>query len=265
MNAGTQPKIGIALSGGGARGIAHIGVLQALSENGIAPDLISGASAGAIVGALYAAGKTSEEMLAFVKDSNLFKLIKVGIPNRGFTKLTYLRSRLAEVIKEDRFEALPKKLIVAISNLHTGVCEMVSSGALFDVVVASSSIPLVFKPVEINGQLYVDGGLLSNLPATPLREEADFVIGVNVMPQVELHDTSLQSLIGVASRCFELSIVSNTKPDLEQCDFVIEPKAVHSYHIFQFNQYETLFKIGYEAAMERIPALLSQLQGKSVA
>lgn len=260
MNELNLPKIGIAFSGGGARGIAHIGVLKALLENGIEPEVISGASAGSIVGALYAAGKSPEEMLAFIKDSNLFKLIKVGLPNRGFTKLTYLRERLAQTIAEDRFEALQKKLIVAISNLHTGVCEMVSSGPLFDIVVASSSIPLVFKPVELNGQLYVDGGLLCNLPAIPLLEEVDFVIGVNVMPQVELHDTSLQSLMGVAARCFELSVVGNTRPHLEQCHFVIEPKAVHTYHIFQFNQYETLFQIGYEAALEVMPALFDQLR-----
>ncbi|NUO02117.1 MAG: patatin-like phospholipase family protein [Saprospiraceae bacterium] len=260
MNNITKTKIGIAFSGGGARGIAHIGVLKALLENGIEPQVISGASAGSIVGALYAAGKSPEEMLNFVKDSNLLKLIKVGLPKRGFTKLTYLRERLAQTIPEDSFEGLKKKLIVAIANLHTGTCEMVSTGPLFDVIVASSSIPLVFKPMEINGQLYVDGGLLSNLPAIPLLEEADFVIGVNVMPQVELHDTSLQSLVGVAARCFELSIVSNSRPDLEQCHFIIEPKAVHSFHIFQFNQYETLFRIGYEAALEVMPALLELLK-----
>jgi len=254
-----QPRIGIAFSGGGARGIAHIGVLKALLENGIEPQVVSGASAGAIVGALYAAGKSPEEMLVFVRDSRLFKLFKVGLPNRGFTKLTYLRERLAQTIAEDRFEALQKKLIVAISNLHTGACEMVNSGPLFDIIVASSSIPLVFKPVEINGQLYVDGGLLSNLPAIPLLKEVDFVIGVNVMPKVELHHTSLRSLIGVAARCFELSIVSNTRPDLERCHFIIEPKAVHNYHIFQFNQYETLYQIGYEATKEMMPALMSQL------
>ncbi|MFM9952314.1 MAG: patatin-like phospholipase family protein [Saprospiraceae bacterium] len=259
MNHINNPKIGIAFSGGGARGIAHVGVLKALLENGIEPQVISGSSAGSIVGALYAAGKSPEEMLAFVKDSKLFKLIKVGLPNRGFTKLTYLRERLAETIAEDSFEALNKKLIVAISNLHTGVCEMVSKGPLFDVIVASSSIPLVFKPVELNGQLYVDGGLLNNLPVTPLLEEVDFVIGVNVMPQVELRDTSLQSLIGVAARCFELSVVGNTRPDLERCHFVIEPKAVHNYHIFQFNQYEALYQIGYEATQAIIPTLMSQL------
>lgn len=259
MNDIDKPKIGIAFSGGGARGIAHIGALKSLLENGIEPHVISGSSAGSIVGALYAAGKSPEEMLAFVKDSKLFKLIKVGLPNRGFTKLTYLRERLSQTIEEDSFEALHKKLFVAISNLHTGICEMVSSGPLFDVIVASSSIPLVFKPVELNGQLYVDGGLLNNLPVTPLLEEVDFVIGVNVMPQVELRDTSLQSLIGVAARCFELSVVGNTRPDLESCHFVIEPKAVHNYHIFQFNQYEALYQIGYEATQAIIPTLMSQL------
>jgi len=259
MKSNSKPTIGIALSGGGARGIAHIGVLKALLENGIEPTVISGASAGSIVGALYAAGKTPEEMLTFVKDSNLFRLIKVGLPNRGFTNLNYLRERLSQVIVNDSFEALSKRLTVAIANLHTGICEMKDSGSLFDVIVASCSIPLVFKPIEINGQLYVDGGLLNNLPTTPLLNTTDFIIGVNVMPQVALHDTSLQSLMGIATRCFELSIVSNTLPDLERCHFVIEPKAVHSYHIFQFNQYEALYQIGYEATLEALPELKNRI------
>ena len=113
-----RKRIGLALSGGGARGIAHIGVLQALEEQGIFPEVISGASAGAIVGALYAAGKTPEEIMEFVRKASFFKMFKVAIPFSGLTKLTYLRDKLAESIPEDRFEALEKKLFVAIANLN---------------------------------------------------------------------------------------------------------------------------------------------------
>lgn len=250
-----KKRIGLALSGGGARGIAHIGVLQALEEQGVVPDVISGASAGSIVGALYAAGKRPEEIMEFVRKASFFKLFKVSIPFSGLTKHTYLRERLAESIVEDSFEALKKNLIVAVTNLNTGECEMRNSGPLFDVVVASSSIPLIFQPVEIGGQAYVDGGLLDNMPVGPLKEHCDLTIAVNVMPHVEVPAKSVQNLLGIAQRCFDLSVLANTRPNMELCDLLIEPKEVHDFNIFQLNRYEPLFDIGYKAAMEKMEVL----------
>lgn len=248
-------RIGLALSGGGARGIAHIGVLQALEENGIFPEVLSGASAGAIVGALYAAGKKPEEIMAFVRKASFFKLFKVGLPYSGLTKLTYLRERLADTIAEDSFEALRRKLFIAIANLNTGECELRGSGPLFDVVTASSSIPLLFQPVEIGGQLYVDGGLLNNMPVEPIQPLCDVTIAVNVMPHVQVANKAVQNVFGIAQRCFDLSVLANTRPSIALCDLLIEPKEVHGYNIFQINQYEPLFDIGYKAAMEQMGVL----------
>ncbi|MCO6481103.1 MAG: patatin-like phospholipase family protein [Phaeodactylibacter sp.] len=248
-------RIGLALSGGGARGIAHIGVLQALQEQGIIPEVVSGASAGSIVGALYAAGKKPGEIMEFVRKASFFKLFKVSIPFSGLTRLTYLRDRLAESIPEDSFEALEKKLIVAIANLNTGECEMRSSGKLFDVVTASSSIPLIFQPVEIDGQFYVDGGLLDNMPVGPLKPLCDITIAVNVMPHVTVPGKSVQNVLGIAQRCFDLSVLANSRPNMELCDLLIEPKEVHDFNIFQINRYEPLFDIGYKAAMEGMDEL----------
>ncbi|MEL7021584.1 MAG: patatin-like phospholipase family protein, partial [Bacteroidota bacterium] len=155
----TKYKIGLALSGGGARGIAHIGVLQALTEHGIQVDALSGTSAGSIVAALYAAGKTPEEILQFAADNtNLFKMYQFNIPKIGFTSLDYLKNKLAEILDEDSFEHLQLPCHIAITNLQMGVVEIVSTGKLFDVVAASSSIPILFKPIKINDDLYVDGG-----------------------------------------------------------------------------------------------------------
>ncbi|MCB0572804.1 MAG: patatin-like phospholipase family protein [Phaeodactylibacter sp.] len=246
---------GVVLSGGGARGIAHIGVLQALESRGYAPVALSGASAGAIIGALYAAGRKPSEILDFVRQASLFKLFKVGLPYSGLTKLTYLRDKLAEYIEEDSFEALEKKLFVAVANLNTGQCEIRSSGKLFDVVTASSSIPLVFQPVEIDGQLYVDGGLLDNMPVEPLRPVVDVVLAVNVMPQVEVPNKAVQNVFGVAQRCFDLGILANTRPNIERCDLLVEPKAVHAFNIFQLNRYQKLYDIGYNAMMEKMGEL----------
>lgn len=253
-------RIGLCLSGGGAKGIAHIGVLKALREVGIYPDVVSGTSAGSVVGALYAAGKSPEEMMDFVKDSSLFKIFRVVLPGDGFTKLTYLREKLAHAIPQDSFESLKRPLHVAITNLNTGDIEIRSEGRLYDVVMASSSIPLVFSPVEINGQLYVDGGLLSNFPVEPLLKCSDVIIGVNLMPQEPVEDKAVQNIIGVATRCFSLSVWSNTKPLLASCDVVIEPPGIEQYNIFQFNKYKELMELGYEAALDRIPEIMDAIE-----
>jgi len=255
-----EKKIGIALSGGGARGIAHIGVLQALEDHGFQPSAISGASAGAIVGCLYAAGKSPVEILAFVKKASLFKLLKVSLPYSGLTNLSHLRTMLEDQIEEDRFEALKKPLHIAISNLNTGNLELKNKGELFRVVMASSSIPLVFQPVEIDGEMYVDGGLLGNMPTAPLKGKVDIIVGVNVMPHIEVEKKSVKSVFGIAQRCFDLSILANTRPSIELCDLLIEPKAVQSYNIFNLNKYQKLYDIGYQAMEEKMEEM-KQLMG----
>jgi NTE family protein len=242
-------KIGISLSGGGARGIAHIGVLKALEEHGVEPDVIVGCSAGSIVGALYAAGMSADGMLDFIKDSRIWKLVSLRLPGGGLAKLDYLQDRLTACIETDSFEALKKPLHLAIANLNSGRLEIRNTGTLFSIIQASCAIPLVFEPIEINGDLYVDGGTLCNMPVEPLRAVTDFVIGVNVMPRIKVTRASVNTMRGVAMRCFEMSIWSNTQSEAEKCDLLIEPKLINKYHIFQFNKYQELYEIGYEAAM----------------
>lgn len=240
-------KIGISLSGGGARGIAHIGVLQALEEHGIHPEVIVGCSAGAIVGALYAAGMKTETMLDFIKDSNIWKLVSFRLPSGGLNKLDYLRDRLNECIDEDSFEALKKPLHLAIANLNSGKLEIRNSGVLYPIIQASCAIPLVFEPIEIDGDLFVDGGALCNMPVEPLKQVTDYTIGVNVMPRIKATKASVSSMRGIAMRCFEMSIWSNSGGEAKKCDLLIEPKLLNKYHIFQFNKYQELYEIGYEA------------------
>jgi NTE family protein len=256
-------SIGIALSGGGARGIAHIGVIKALEDHGFEPKALSGASAGAVVACLYAAGKTPEQILEIVKKASLFKLLKVSLPYSGLTNLSYLKNLLVEQIGEDDFSVLKKPLYVAISNLNTGDLEIRDSGKLFDVITASSSIPLVFQPVEIDGAFYVDGGLLGNLPVGPLKEQTDVVIGVNVMPHIEVENKSIKSVFGIAQRCFDLSILANTRPSLTHCDLLVEPKDIHPFSIFQLNRYQKLYDIGYAAMESKMDELKAAIQQKS--
>lgn len=257
-------KIGLSLSGGGARGFAHVGAIQALLEAGIQADAVAGASAGSVVGALYAAGFTPEEMRRFIKESNFLRFVKLGIPSGGLTKLTYLRDRLSDVIKTDDFAALKHPLWVAITNLNSGALEVRNTGPLYDIVMASCSIPLVFQPVELDDQLYVDGGLLCNLPVEPLRNTTDFIIGINLTPPVAVPKKSLSGVVGIAYRCFDLSVWANTQPQTSLCDFVLEPAGIVDYTIFQFNKHQAIYQLGYEQTKAQIPEILRQLEARQV-
>ena len=257
-----KPVIGISLSGGGARGAAHIGVLQALEEHGLVPDIVAGCSAGSIVGVLYAAGFSPADMLKFLEESTSLKMIKLGMPSRGLAKLTYLHDRLAEVLPGNDFKHLKKPFYVAVSNLNTGELEILDQGLLYDTVEASCSIPLVFQPKELNGQMYVDGGILANMPVEPLLPDADIIIGVNVIPQTTVNKKAVQGVIGIAYRCFDLSILANTRPQAALCDWVIEPAGVGDYHIFQFNKYLELYELGYNYTLEQMDRIKERLSKK---
>ena len=253
-------KIGIALSGGGTRGMVHAGALQALEEMGIQLDVISGTSAGSIVGAMYANGYSPEEIFDIASQKNFLQLLSLRIPSKGFVKHSALRKSLEKYLPKDSFEDLAKPLFIAISNLHTGLVEIKSSGKLHDVIIASSSVPIIFEPIDIDGDLYVDGGLMKNLPASVLREHADLVIGVNLVPQLRVPNKELSGIIGVAVRCFNLSALNNITPELRYCDVVIEPKEIHSYSRYNFKQMKEMYQIGYEETMKMMPGIKSAIQ-----
>ncbi|MCU0370228.1 MAG: patatin-like phospholipase family protein, partial [Bacteroidales bacterium] len=177
----TKPEFGIVLSGGGARGLAHIGVIAALEKHGVHPGVIAGSSMGAVIGSLYACGKSPEEMLAIAKDRKLYNLFNWSMPKRGgMLSLKMLRQVLEENIVEDSFKVLKKKLFISVSNISSGQHEIISSGPLFQVIMASSSIPVIFEPQVMNGHTYVDGSLFNDLPVEPLIGNCSRIIASHV-------------------------------------------------------------------------------------
>jgi NTE family protein len=250
-------KIGIALSGGGAKGVAHIGVIKALQEANIVPEVIAGTSAGSIVGALYAAGCSTEDMISFVKDGNFFKIFRViGLPGAGVIKLTVLTDRLREFIAEDSFEALEKKLYVCTTNLNLGRAVFFDSGSLFDVVMASCAVPWIFKPVEINGHIHADGGMMNNLPSEVIRPLCDVLIGSNVKPKIIINNNQeLNTFYGITTRLMDLGLWANTKAGVKICDVYIAPPKIHEYSSFLVRRVDEMVEIGYEATMQQLPKL----------
>lgn len=252
-------NIGFSFSGGGARAAAHIGVLQAFRENGIHANHVAGTSGGAIVAALYAAGVNPKKMLELASRGSLFKLITAGIPLKGLTRLDYLEELLKEFIDTSSFDQLKIKLSIIAANLQTGEKAIFNTGELYPAVMASCAIPLVFKPIEIDKQLYTDGGVLDNMPVEPLQKDCDFIIGVNVMPNQEIKQDNLGNMVTIGMRVFDMAASNSSLLNYPACDFVIEPRGVLKHNVFSFGAFQELFDAGYEATKEQIPELYKKL------
>jgi NTE family protein len=257
-------KIGLALSGGGLRGIAHIGVIRAFEEAGVKADIISGTSAGSIIGALYAADFDSERMLDFVRKSNIYKSISFNWPMTGLASLNYLKKRISSVLPIDQFEDLDKPLYITMTNINEGKLEVMGEkGSLLDAIAASCAIPMIFEPVKLNGSLYLDGGVLKNLPASIIKDKCDFLIGVNLMPKIEVSEERLKSLFNIASRTFELSIWRNQQEDIPLCDLHLEIQGIQKYNILRGNKVDEIYNAGYQSAIQMMPELLDLIKGHS--
>jgi len=240
-------KIGIALGGGGARGFAHLGALKALEEKGVKPDMVSGASAGSIVGSLLASGKSPDEIMKLVKDNGFMDYAKVNLPVSGLFTLGNFEERIRDYLPET-FAGLELPLYIAISNLYTGKVEYVNEGPLVPVVEASCSIPVLFSPVKIGDQLYVDGGLLDNLPYEPLIGQCDKIIAVTITGIEKRED--IHNLLDVAVRTFELSVGEDRDEISGACDLVIMPKGLGDFSVLDTGHAEELYQIGYDACQE---------------
>lgn len=255
-------KIGIALSGGGTRGIFHLGVLKALEDNGIFPDVISGTSAGSIVGSLYAAGFSVDKIYELASKGSLFNAFGISMPSRGFAKHNFLNEIIKNNLPKNSFESLEKKLFVAISNINTGEVEYRHTGELHQVILASCSIPLVYKPIEIDGAIYLDGGLLKNLPASPLRPIAEVVIGVNLVAQTQIEEKQISNIVSFSNRIFDIVVLNNIKPEIQHCDILIESEKLNAYGRFSFSKTKEMFDLGYEEAMRLLPDLKQVIDKK---
>lgn len=239
-----QYNLGFVLSGGGARGFAHLGILEALADRGIKPDVISGVSAGAIVGAFLSAGKTPHDIHKILKKGNLFRYTAITIPVNGLLKLDGLQKLIEKEIPFKNIEDLPVPLIIGVSNITDGKAEYLDSGPLARAILASSSIPVLFTPVEINGKLYADGGLLENIPVEPLVGKCHNIIVSNISPLQKPFE--VKNLIQMATRTFHISIHSRIKDAKNHADIYIEPEKLTNFDLLSVSHADEAFEIGYE-------------------
>ncbi len=251
--------LGIVLSGGGVRGIAHIGVLQALAEYNIRPCVVAGASAGAIVGALYAGGCSTTEMLKFWEQTNPFHWSFYALGKPGFIDTDKMVSAFESYLPENSFESLPTRLFVTATDIANARLKVFDSGPLIQSVLASAAFPGVFSPVVIDGMLYSDGGIANNFPVEPVRSHCDAVLGVYVSPIQPLDPAQLNSAIEVTQRAFALSLHFDSIMKFGACDWVIAPKKLSTFGTFEMGRAEEIFEIGYFETLQHIEEIRAAL------
>ena len=245
-------RIGLVLSGGGARGIAHLGVFKALKEKKLEIHAISGTSAGSIVGAFMAAGYMPEEVFGIITKTNFITAVRPALNIKGLLKM----DALGEILKKylpPTFSELKTPLTVAATEINEGREYYFSEGPLIAPVLASSCIPVIFSPVDFNGGLFIDGGILDNLPVGPLKDQCDFIIGCHTNPiDNNFNAKSFNLLI---ERTLLLAINKNVIQSKDHCDLFLEPQDLKTYRSLDLGKAKEIFQIGYIYAKEKLEPL----------
>jgi NTE family protein len=254
-------KTGFVLSGGGARGFAHLGMLHYFREQGIYPDIISGVSAGAIAGAFIASGKTPLETHKIVSRRGFLHYTKIQLPIDGFFRLDGLEELLRKEIKQQNIEDLDIPLVIGATNLNTGKMEYFTKGSLYKTVLASSSIPVLFPPVTINDAQYIDGGVLDNLPLQPIQGKCKFIITQNINPVNETG--KLKNLIQIATRSFYIQVHARIDYAKKHSHLYIEPTKLDRFDVLKASQADEIFEIGYTFAKTLDLSLLKNDNNKN--
>lgn len=243
-------KVGIVLSGGGIRGIAHLGVLKAFINAGIQFSHISGTSAGSIAGAFYAAGIDPEEGLHIFMKTKLLRFVRPALGNLGLINIEHTADLLKSYFPHDKIEDLKIPLTIAATNFSEGELVYFNKGPLIRAIQASCCIPGIFKPIMINEQMYVDGGVLNNFPVEPLLKDCDFIIGSSCN-----HLNPVDKITKITSLVTRAAIMSINK-DMEQkarfCNIMVEPKGMGSINTFDMAKAETIYWLAYEEALKTI-------------
>lgn len=263
-----RPLVGLALGSGAARGLAHIGLLEVFTQEGIPIDAVSGTSIGALLGGLFLAGWTPEFLDKFAKSIRKKHIIStldfVLPPKRGLIDGYHIEAMLKRMLKIKTFEELPKPLATIASDIVTGQRVVHDSGDLVKGIRASISVPGVFVPIEDQDKILVDGGVVDPVPVDILYESGvDIVIGVNVMRRPSpgwvpegIIDILLNMTDIMGFKIFETQPLNNT--------IIIEPLKEHHFGGMEFEKAAELIELGKEAAIKALPEIKARLTAEGV-
>jgi len=245
-------KLGLALGGGSALGFAHLGVLRALEENNIAIDFISGTSAGAVVGALYAFGISFKDIEQESEKLDWKTLAKIHPSTMGVTTNAAIREILGRHIGKDA-DITDAKIPLAIvsTDIETGAKIVFKSGNAIDAVMASSCLPGLFSPIEMNGLMLVDGGIVENVPISPLKScGADIIIAVNLLRYRKYQKP--KNIMGVLVNSFDMiNHRISAQPKQDDVNFLIEPN-LSDYFMGDIKKWKEISEQGYAETLKHI-------------
>ncbi len=252
--------IGLALSGGAARGMAHIGVLKALQENHIEIGFLSGTSIGALVAALYAFGISLEDIRRKAEELSWSSISSLKISRSGLLSNQEIGELVEGFIGSANIEDATLPLAIVTTDITTGKKEILRSGNVARAVRASTSVPGIFVPVKINDKLLVDGFLVENLPLSPLRSMgATVLVGVNLARLKEYREPS--GMINIILNAFDIAIDANTLLNIEEADVVITPRP-SEISLLEPTRPAVFYEEGYRAAALAIPEIRKTIRRK---
>lgn len=241
-------KISLCLSGGGAKGFAHIGVYKALQERSYEIQAVSGTSAGSIVAYFIAAGLSYEKMVEIARNTKFYSAFKFSLSPTGLVSLENISKILSKEVNISDYDKLNMPLYICATDIESGEAEYFSEGPIYKQIVASCSIPMIFKPIEIDGKMYVDGGLANNLPREVLKEHGFPIVGVNVVGHGD--GKKPDSFVKLVDRTIDIISYQNTKDSFSECDIRIAPIIEDEVGTFEFKKLHKLVDIGYNEAIK---------------
>ncbi len=248
-----KPKIGLALSGGAARGLAHIGVIKVLQEEGVKISCVAGASVGSLMGALLAAGMRWEEMAEIARKIKWKDLAQLTLSPMGIARHSKLKAIIDDLIGGKRFEDLPVPFAAVAVDISSGEEVVLRHGSVADAVRASSSIPGIFEPTIIGGRYLVDGGLLNNLPVDVARDlGADVVVAVELNAQ-SVHPTPPKNVLDILYRSF-LIVLRRSNENAREADVVVAPD-LDGKSYSDLKPLDEMIALGEAAARAALPRL----------
>ena len=281
-----RPKVGLVLSGGGAKGLAHIGVLKVLEEQGVKIDYIGGTSMGAIVGGLYASGYTAAQLDSIFKsvDANAllqdyiprnsksfyekrndeiyalqlpFNNFKIGSPvsiSKGMYNYNLLNKLLAHVRFENNFSQLPIPFLCVATDVVSGEEVIIENGNLPQSILASGAFPSLYTPVEINGRLLIDGGVVNNYPVDQIRKKGvDVIIGVDVQDGKKERE-NIKGMFDILMQIANYGMYNGMDEKIKATHIYIKPD-IANYSVITFDKGSEIIQKGIEAAKEKLPQI----------
>jgi NTE family protein len=250
----STPPLGLALSGGAVLGSVHIGVLKALDEAGARVTHLAGTSMGALIASLYAFGLSGVEIEAIAEDLRWPDLTRLAPSKLGFLSQEKLQGALRKHLGDVRLEDAPRPLALVALDISTGEKVVMSRGDVATAATASAAFPGIFIPVEREGRLLVDGGLLENLPLSPLREwGVERIVAVDAYLGMTFHRPG--NILELLTNAMRMLLANSARTEVKEGNILITPD-LHGFSPTQLKDIPLLVQVGYRAAQERMEEIL---------